>query len=80
MARRKKVVAIQDEYKPKAIEMSCRGFGEDGVGCERRGECLRYEAFVVDREKAKKRMELIYCVSLLSSVDCPFFVGELSGG
>ncbi|MNY63959.1 hypothetical protein D3C86_2009930 [compost metagenome] len=45
--------------------------------CLKREECLRYDAFLLDNQLDKKRIELIYCVSLLKTSECGMFVGEL---
>jgi hypothetical protein len=80
VARQKKEEIKQSPYKPRAIEVVCRGFGMDRKECSRRNECLRHHSFLLDASKDaldKKRIELIYCVSLLKTSECGMFVGEL---
>ena len=76
----KKEQQIAPVYKPRAIEITCRGFGMDKRECLRKDACLRHTSFLLDASKDaldKKRIELIYCVSLLKTSECGMFVGEL---
>lgn len=64
-------------YKPRAIEVVCRGFGDDKKECLKRDECLRFHSFFLGKKKGQ--CEMVYCVSLTNTVECRFFIEELSG-
>lgn len=77
MVKKRKQQSEKPIYKPKAIEITCRGFGIDKKECLKREGCLRYDAFLLDKQLDKKRVELVYCVFLTNTVECKFFVEEL---
>lgn len=51
----------------------------DGLTCSKSNVCLRHDSFLLDASLDKKRVELIYCVSLLNTSECEMFVEELEG-